>query len=39
MNEMMAIMVEHEEEVPTLIKPGAYRYLQLITSVMEVKEK
>ncbi|HSJ36889.1 MAG TPA: nucleotidyltransferase domain-containing protein [Planococcus sp. (in: firmicutes)] len=37
MSEMMAIIAEQGQEVPALIKPGAYRYLDLIDSMIEDK--
>lgn len=39
MSELMEIIAKHGEEVPDLIKPGAYRYLNLIESIIEDQEK
>jgi len=39
MSEMVAILAEHGEEVPALIKPGVYRYLSLIDLIIEDREQ
>lgn len=39
MSEMMAIIAEHGEDVPDMIKPGAYRYLKMIDSIIGDKKK
>ncbi len=39
MSEMMDILHDRGEEIPNLIKPGAYRYLHLVESIINEKNQ
>lgn len=39
MSELMAILSDQGEEIPALIKPGAYRYLDMIKTIVEDMEQ